>query len=295
MSADQVRSKNAKNRQFKIISLTVVSGFFILSLFQNCAEHEGLGGAGSLGSANCSPYLKAAFDSTVYSFAVTNCNNCHATGGPGKGKFADADSSLAWNDFSVISNVGTKFYNNSISTSHAPGISGPQLEASASIVKQSLTDAENSCLQSGGGIPGVSVVTTPKQINLAVGDPKKTISWILNSEIDPVQNTGGAIFYIDIQATSANYYVVSKPRIRTLTEDIHIIGVQIIINGQLYELATLFQGIDKVVLAGTGEETADGILNEGAVIISAQVSASDMLVIGFDELNIGAPEEKLGN
>ncbi|MCB0357133.1 MAG: hypothetical protein KDD40_09005, partial [Bdellovibrionales bacterium] len=275
--------------------LTAISGLFILSMFQNCAQHDGEDGVLGLSSANCSPYLKAAFNSDVYPYAITNCATCHVPNGPGKGKFADTDRENAWAEFSVISNVTTKFYNNSISTSHAPGVSGPQLESAVTTVRQALETAEAECLQSvGGGVPGVAVVTNATEIGLDVGDQRKTISWVLNSEVSPTVNSSGAIFFIDIQATSANYYVISRPRIRTLGDDIHVKGINILINGSLYELATLYHGIDVVVPAGTGEETAVGLLSEQAVIVSAEVLTTNKLEIGFDALGIGAPEETQG-
>ena len=294
MSAERVRSNNAKKYRLKVVSLTIVSGLFILSLFQNCAKHDGVGGGGGLGSANCTPYLKSAFDTNVYGFAVTYCSTCHVQGGPGKGKFATNDQAASWNAFSVISDIRTKFYNNSISTSHAPGVTGPQLEGPATNIKEALKDAESACLQSGGGgIPGVAVQTSLKEIGtITIGNGSvKTLTWILDGEVSPeIGDAGGAVFFIDIEALSENYYHIRRPRIRTVTEEIYVKGLNIIINGEVKDTVTLFQAIEKLVPPGTGENTTTGILTEDGATVPVEVDPTDTIIIGFDALQVGAPE-----
>ncbi|MCB0389904.1 MAG: hypothetical protein KDD58_01380 [Bdellovibrionales bacterium] len=290
MSADRVRSNNAKKFNFKVVSLTAISGLILLSLFQNCAKHDGLGGEG-LGSASCEPYMKSVFDTHIYGYAVTYCSTCHVPNGQGKGKFATNDQAAAWGAFSVISDVQTKFYNNSISTSHAPGVTGPQLEGPAANIKQALKDAETACLQNaGGGLPGISVQTSLKEIGLEVGGTT-TLSWILSSELSPeIGDTGGAVLFVDVQAVTANYYYISRPRIRTVTQEIYVKGMEIIINGEVKDTVTLFNDIDKLIPPGTSENTLTGILTEQGSTIPAVVDSSDTLIIGFEVLQIGAPE-----
>ncbi len=285
MFADRGRLRTTRQSKKKAIFLAAVSGLFVLSLFQNCANHDDGMGVGGLGSANCSAHFKAAFNSSVYPFVVTNCAGCHVPGGGGKQAFADSDPSNAWSQFSVISNAAAKIYNNSVSTSHAPGITGSQLESSASGVRQALESAESTCLQSGGGgVAGVAVYTTAKVIDLDVGSTR-TIFWKLDEELSRTVNTNGALLFVDIQAATAQYYVLSRPRIRTGSQDLYVKTLKVIINGQVVDLATLFTSVDKTIPAWTNENVPDGMLSEQAETVPVEVNNNDTIAIGFDALD----------
>lgn len=57
-------------------------------------------GSDSLSSSGaCDANLKQEFMKTYYPLLSTTCNQCHVTGGPGNGQFADASTDLAYSQF----------------------------------------------------------------------------------------------------------------------------------------------------------------------------------------------------
>jgi hypothetical protein len=283
MFADKGRLSAARNRKVRNSLGVALCGLALLSLFQNCAKHEESGGA-SFSSALCTPFLKPAFEETVYPFTKANCNKCHEAGGKGKQSFADSDPDYAWNQFAVISNPAVKVYNNATSTSHAPGDTGPDLVAQASVVRKALEDGIAICMQSTGGlIPGVSVYTDSKPIGLAVGE-SKTLVWNLNTELSKDLSTDNTLFFINITASGAGNYQVSNPRVRTGNIAVRFKSLKIIFNGQVVDLATLFTGVDKLVPADTYETELDGILSNSTLTFPATVEPEDIISIGFETI-----------
>lgn len=70
--------------------------------FQNCSPgfYMQRSGSGDFASAAaCEGALKISFSKTYYPLLSTTCNQCHVTGGPGNGQFADPNMDLAYPQF----------------------------------------------------------------------------------------------------------------------------------------------------------------------------------------------------
>ena len=174
-----------------------------------------------------------------------------------------------------------KVFNNAVSSSHAPGVTGAALQDEAILARDNYEITLSNCQS---GISAGSQ-TAAKTLNIDLGD-SDTLVWNLGSEVSPASSSlNGAFLFMDIEADSAGYYVVSNLRIRTGPNAIIVRDVSIVINGQQIDTATLFRGVNSDVPAWTSESSLEGALELGSIILnSTNVNPGTEIQLAFEAL-----------
>ncbi len=267
-----------RNFGFYITSLMVLSAVAITG----CSKHHTDGAVGSSQlTAACVSALNDSFAQDVHPFLVKNCAGCHTNGGSGKTKFAESSVSLAWGEFSSMGNSGIeKVYNNAISDSHAPGVTGSAIESEATLAHDNYDATLSGCTS--GIVAGTQ--TEAKILNLDLGD-EETLVWNLSDSLSPsVSGMSGAFLFLDIRADAGGYYVISNPRIRTGPNGIIVRDVTVYINGSKVDIATLYRGVNMEIPAWTSESSNEGTLSLDSIILESAVSPSTELQLAFAAL-----------
>ncbi|RYZ72658.1 MAG: hypothetical protein EOP05_10780 [Proteobacteria bacterium] len=271
-------------RKFKQLALIAVLAVINVVSFQNCgadfAVRSDLSmGGGFQAGASCESQLQGQFQSTYAPFLSTTCKGCHVPGGAGKGAFAQSDKGGAFSAFLLA--TSNRIDTLAVSSSHAPGVTGPGNESAISSASQAWNAAVTNCKAGTGEDTGSGAVTSDKAMNATATD--KDITWNLDSEMSVgTGNYGGATLTIAVRAVTANNYTThyfNRPRLKAGTRPLHAESIMLKINGQLQNLGTIWSLTSGDVPAG---QTVT--LSTVQLFLEHPTLPSDTLAISFGKL-----------
>ncbi len=293
-----------------IRNLSILLG--LLLLYNNCSPHwtkqsstessVALSSASSTGGV-CDDALQTLFASGYHQFTKTTCNGCHVNG-PGKGKFADPDVSIAFADFMQIGYA--KVSNNAVSDTHQPPTTGPQNSTVINNLRLEWEKGQveyNTCKGASSGATSsaadalpidqiVTLETFQKQVPaMAYGETKEMI-WNIDSEMNIISNRVPALPVIpsakfSVMITKAktsggnSYYAFDKPTLFGSTADVHLKGIHVKINGRLQFYPTTFRFVDTKIRAGSLDDLS-GRLSIGSLVAPGVLFDQDMISMAFE-------------
>ncbi|MCB0367571.1 MAG: hypothetical protein KDD68_19375, partial [Bdellovibrionales bacterium] len=218
---------------------------------------------------------------------------CHVPGGLGKGTFSDSNLTVAWRSFEVtgFSKISEYAVNPSHQTPYTGSHHTDTIDNLREVWVKGLEEAQTIC--EGGDFveieaEGPRIRTRSQGINANFNSGQAvTLTWNLQNDLidDPevnLPNLPGAIFearvsVMDIEGNKA--YVISQPRIRNGSTDIHVKSVRFLMNGQELKGNSTFNLVDVGVRAGVNT-----LLSSGANVVAATAGYSDVLAVSFLEL-----------
>ena len=253
--------------------------------FQNCGQdfavRRDLNLASFSAGSSCESQLQPAFEASYGSFLSSTCVACHVPGGPGKGAFAQSNSSAAFSAFLLA--TSDRIDTLAVSSSHASPFTGTQNQTAINTASATWNQAVAACKAGtgGGGSEDSGVVTMPKVMDATATN--KDITWNLDTEVaSGGGGTGGATFTVAVRkVTAAGYttYFFNTPRLKAGSKPLHIEDIMIKINGQTQTLGTTW------IMAN-----ADVAANATVTLATSQLfleyvdSASDTLAISIGVL-----------
>lgn len=233
---------------------------------------------------------------------ANTCARCHQVG-PGKGRFANSDTKIAYQDFMQIGFI--KVSNNAINPAHNAPYSGLQNVSAINELKTEWTKGLADYSQCAGKPAATVTVTDPKELvtietsDQPTGldlklDPKKTsqdLIWTINSDMNPIKagakapNAPGGKIQITVVAgkspSGETYYTFLNPKIYGASVGLHIKGLYIKINRQLLRYQTTFRYVDALVRKGLSSG-AESLLSTGAFVSPGVLSAQDQISLVFE-------------
>jgi hypothetical protein len=285
--------------------LKIILGLMTLTLlYQNCGSEFRTNGQDILASSlSCAPTM-GLFKSTFYPFVAQNCVSCHTSSGPGKGAFASADASVAFNAFILMdkTNSGAKIASYATNAGHASPYTGPQNNAAVTPI---LTTWNAATTCGASGIAG-QIATSQKQMNLTTAGPygsasEKVMSWDLSNEVNGVSSTGTLQIKVYVEqhalnATSVNYnYFFLNPTIIGNTSNIHVKAMQIYINGHLADTVTAYNNANVILPLNNTKGAISPIGQQFAMVLPAVILPTDTISLYFDVFSdtVDAPNAPL--
>ncbi|MCJ8276605.1 MAG: c-type cytochrome [Bdellovibrionales bacterium] len=266
-----------------------------LAVLVNCSpEHNS---SGFSAQSACNLVLEDVFKSQYQPFLVQNCNGCHASGGIGIGSFADSDPTVAFEQFRFR---GDLINQRAVDPAHQAGITGPQHQPFIDSVSAQWEDANNqalTCLANAtnpgeGGVIDDDPLLTRGSIftgeqRIGASETSKTLTWNLGNDISTPSDVSlpGALFSIDVVTnttpTGNTSYQFSNPKLNTGSDAVHLILIQVRINGQLITSATTYRGLNRRVPANSESD-----LSLTTMVVPFTFSANDTLSIAFGRLDV---------
>ncbi|NQZ02131.1 MAG: hypothetical protein HRT45_15840 [Bdellovibrionales bacterium] len=288
------------------VAFVLLCGFLVAGC---SATHEELKSDGSGGSANpltnkCGLSLEQTFASSYHGLLKNQCAGCHVQGGVGKGAFADSNVATAFSQFML---TGSDFVRTrALDPVHQPPFTGPVNQPAIDSIDPAWNDAVatfDSCqadLERDNRNPGpsptipeddpivekidVDLETTAKTI-AANGSPK-TLSWNLGNE-SAVNSTGLNLSNVRLEVdvvvftspTNERSYQLSNPRLRAAGQALRLRYLEILLNGQYYQLGSAFKTSDRRVPANQTRQ-----LSTGTLIVNETPNSNDTLALGVGEI-----------
>lgn len=292
-------------------TLGVLSGLLIL-FFNNCrgrsgevlqidnsstspsiSENVGAGSGGTL----CEQDIKNLFNRGWQSFLQTNCAICHSNG-PGKGRFANKDLAIAYDDFMQVGYV--KVGNNAVNSTHNPPYTGVQhtqtvnelkLEWQKGLQDYAKCTGDTSAVPEENLVESISLKTTAQEIGLEKDGDKKTLTWKLNSDLirtkgaEALPNKVGGKISITVtrlkNAAGFTYYTFTSPILSDVEVDTRIQSIFINLNGFLLNYPTTFSRVDKSIRKGSNANDLSGLLSTGSLVAPKVVLPTDSVSLSF--------------
>lgn len=299
--------KNTFLKSFLALSFAVLLLFFnnckgsseaALNLDQSSNTSLTDNGSGATGTL-CEQDIKNLYARGWWSFVKDNCVACHANG-PGKGRFANADLNVAYDEFNAVGFL--KVSANAVSPTHNPPYTGVQHTQTVNELKvewqQGLIDYSTCTGQDQESqetqIEKITLKTNSKTIGAADEGVPTPITFDISTELtrikgtDPVPSIPGGKFTIYVtrlkNGGGFTYYTFSSPKIWGGTVDTQIEGIFISINGFLLNYPTTFSYVNKGIRAGTTNKNyADisGLISTGSLVAPKVILPTDTLSISF--------------
>jgi hypothetical protein len=308
------------NRKMWNATLLIALGSLLVISFNNCsgfkkdevdsedASSKSIVGGDLVGADACETTLMRLYQRGYQSFLSqsTTCATCHQAG-PGKGRFANTNTNIAYADFMQIG--FSKVSSNAISNAHNPPYSGSQNISAINQLKTEwilgLTEYA-SC--KGDPAPDFSYLDPRELVTLETSeiesgldlsiDPKKNsrdLVWDINTDLNPLRTEtvlpnapGGKIqitVSVEKKPTGETYYAFYNPKIYGANVGLHLKAIYIKINKQLLRYQTTFRFVDKLIRKGT-TNGAESLLSTGALLSPGVVSANDQISLAFELMEV---------
>jgi hypothetical protein len=299
-----------------ILSLLIMTSS--LFLFNNCSISKNAAiqldssseTAGSIGSAGgsgatgtlCEQDIKNLFAKDWHPFLKTNCTVCHSNG-PGKGRFANDDLNLAFEEFNQIGYL--KVSDNAINPNHNQPYTGIQhtqkvnemrIEWLQGLQENATCTGDTSVLPQETQFEKITLETITKTIGELKDNEEKIYTWTINTEINIVKGNAGAPnvpngrFSIAIRKNKnsggTSYYTFTSPRLFSATRDAQVTGLFIKLNGFLLKVPTTYNFVDKSIRMGSTENTISSLISTGTIVAPKTLLATDTVSVSF--INIQA-------
>ena len=272
---------------------------FILSmaiLQWGCSANHERGNVSA--SSMCHLSYEDVFRDQYHPFLKKNCSGCHSSGGSGTGAFADPDPSVAIDQFALR---GDAINRKAVDPTHQPPYTGSQHEEFINSAKRNWDianqEALNCMANSDSQESDDSIIKDPDPssatIELALrslGDTsttKKTIKWNLGDSILKPSGISFAEteFSIDVisqtSPTGDMSYELSNPTLKTGAQALHLVYIDIAINGIKISSATTYKGVNRRVAAHSSDP-----LSLTTMVVPYDVRSSDRISIGFGFLEV---------
>lgn len=299
-----------KLQKFSLIIIHV--GIFTSLLFgySNCSPKKAQEGdevqvsqsssSSGIPADTCEGQLMQFFSTGYHKFLTQTCSTCHANG-PGKGRFANPDVTIAYNDFMQVGY--SKVSDNAISDGHNPPYSGSQNTQTINDLRVTWVQAlaeYNTC--TGGTASNIvtnvslsdrsNYLTVDKLIPAMNEGEERKVTFDLNTEVraikqEPLSSLPGAKISFMIMKNHVGtmwYYTVYSPRIFNSQTDIHIKGIFTKINGRFVQSSNNFRYVDKMIPKNTIETAPESLVSTGALIIPGAISPDDQVSFSFETL-----------
>ncbi len=307
------------NKKFLNAIIYLSLGVLLLVSFNNCsgfkssdqgnATSASTGGSSSnsgsvVGSDSCETDLMNLYQRGYQAFLndANTCARCHQAG-PGKGRFANSDTKIAYQDFMQIGYE--KVSSNAINPAHNAPYTGVQNVTAVSELKTEWAKGLADYAVCEGKPAVTATVTDPKDLvtietsDQATGldlnlNPKKTsqdLIWTINSDMNPLKpgitapNAPGGKIQITVvagkSASGETYYTFLNPKIYGATVGLHIKGIYVKINRQLLRYQTTFRYIDTLVRKGL-TSGAESLISTGAFVSPGVLSSQDQISLVFE-------------
>lgn len=296
-----------KSRKILEVSLIMMA---IMFGYNNCGQQfkTGSGMTSSSESSSkssltltgdlCEDQILTLFANSYHSFLKENCALCHSSG-PGKGRFANPDTLIAYNDFFQIGY--TKVSNNAISVNHNPPYTGPQHIQVINEFKLQWQKGQEDYASCKGvsNLPEaqniqdvISLETVSKVIPTMDFGQSKKISYNLVSELGIISGRApslpsipGAMLSILVGKNKTSggdtYYTFSNPTLYGSSVDVRVKGIHIKINGRLQKYPTTFRFVDAGIPAGSKDDSS-GLISTGSIVIPGVPFAEDQASLAFE-------------
>lgn len=244
----------------------------------------------------CEQDIKNLYARGWQKFLITNCQTCHSNG-PGKGRFAHADTNIAYAEFEEVGYV--KISNNAISTSHNPPYTGIQhtqavndlkLEWQMGLQDYAKCTGTDTTVTQESQASKITLKSTAQTIGLANDGDKQVFTWTINSDLtriagsEALPNIPNGKFSITVNryknSSGFTYYTFTSPTIHGATVDTHIEGIFIRLNGLLLNYPTTFSYINTNVRSGTANDLS-GLISTGGLVAPKLVLPTDQVEISF--------------
>jgi hypothetical protein len=308
------------NRKIWNATLLLLGGSLLVISFNNCSgfKKEDVDGADSSsksivggeihGADACETTLMSLYQRGYQSFLgqEKTCATCHQNG-PGKGRFANSNTNIAFDDFMQIG--FSKVSSNAISNAHNYPYSGSQnIKVITQLKSEWILGLTEYASCKGEPAPNlgsmdprdlVTLETSELEsgLDLAV-DPKKNsvdLVWDINKDLNPFRagttlpNAPGGKIQITVSVekkpTGETYYAFYNPKIYGANVGLHMKGLYIKVNKQLLRYQTTFRYLDKLIRKGTIND-ASSLLSTGALLSPGVVSANDQISLAFETLEV---------
>ncbi len=281
-----------------------MSVVFVLMLFgfTNCAEYKSQNPSSSTAASGstavCDQALIEAFSASYRPILTDSqlCARCHTETGVSPIKFASANLQTGYSHFM---NVGVEMVDaNAISTTHAPGVTGPANQtriSSARATWNTAYAAYQDCKSQTIANRATAISTNRKNsVDLYFDDARAIIfTWNLNSgEASPDNQRFPGMLSITVRVkyeqinnqSVATGYVLTKPRLKMLTgeQEVEVEGVSVQINGVDAEGIEPFLSARKVI---KGIDYAD-IYNGEVFVKRDKISNSDTFSLGLEYFDL---------
>ncbi len=293
----------------RIGNLAAVSSILLmLFFFNNCNSRlestasSPPGADSNSGSTTglCEDELKNLYARSWHQFLKTNCAICHSNG-PGKGRFANADVNIAYDEFTQIGY--SKISSNAVNPAHNAPYSGVQHTEAINTLKVEWQTGVLENAKCSGATTDVSPVSQAEKITLRTTDAligltkdgdKKVLIWTVNSDLQRVKGTeappniAGAKIAITVtrhkNSAGATYYDFTAPTLFDAAVDVRVQGIFINLNGFLLKYPTTFSYVDKNIRQNSKNDLS-GLLSFGSLATPKAVVPTDTVSLSFIDIS----------
>ncbi len=292
----------------KNLSVLLLVGVITTVAFNNCSKPKDDGESSSssssasnqqLSAEPCEDQLMNFYSRSYQPFLVQNCKSCHSTG-PGKGQFANPDTSIAYKDFMQIGY--SKVSSNAISEGHNLPYTGSKHTVAVNELKITWLKALSEydmCLGGTGEVQQNLSIKDRSYFGL-IGKPipmmndgeERIIEYDLTKDLSQLKDKNlpilkGAKFSIAVHKVlrgTERYYSVHSPRIYGSSDDIHVKGLFTLINGRYINYSTNFRYLDAKIPKTAQATTSSSLLSTGAIVVAGAIFPEDKISFDFEIL-----------